>query len=290
MALLLIAISMYLPIAPRETSDYVEMSLTSENDPVILAKLAAFSRHDKVLVKGSFLKNPSPQKHIAVRAIELVEKYQEPYEREAYRYAAKIPEDLLKATRATFLVHAVAGDGAILVLEYKDQVVPLFVKKPALTHSLYRGDLVDLAYKLQAEPDAPSHLNLNDADPEPVKVLESVVAMHGKPADMDGELVLFPKSPEIKFNVFALLQHLDGSLTRQYTLVNFDSADAFQKIRLKLQAEWDKFGKDYTNGRNKLVSTKVRVHAKGVFNEVDPSQANPQILLKSADDIELYER
>ncbi|MGZ3706939.1 MAG: hypothetical protein ACXVA8_13000, partial [Bdellovibrionota bacterium] len=113
--------------------------------------------------------------------------------------------------------------------------------------------------------------------------------LHGKPAALDGELVLFPKSPEIIFNVFALLQHLDNGLTRQYTLVNFDDPALFKKIREKLQAEWDKFPA-YVNGRNKLVSTKVRVRAKGTFNEIDPGQANPQILLKSVDDVELYER
>lgn len=276
--------------SPDNFFDFVEMSLTAEDDADMQAKIGTFGRHDKVRVKGSFLKNPSPQKHIKVKSIELVEKYQEPYQRDAYRYAAKIPEDLGKAGRATFLVHALGGDGAILVLEYKDQVVPMFVKKPELTKGLYRGDVVEIAYKLQKDPDAPSHLNVDETDANPVVVKESVHALHGKPAVMDGELVLFPKSPEIIFNVFAVLQHLDNGLNRQFTLVNFDDPDAFKKIRAKLQAEWDKFPHDYVNGRNKLVSTKVRVRAKGTYNDIDPGQANPQILLKSADDIELYEK
>lgn len=274
--------------SPDNFFDFAELSLTSEDDPAILAKLATFGRHDKVLVKGSFLKNPSPQKHVRVTSIELVQKYTQPYPREDYRYAAKIPADLMSGSRATFLVHAVAGDGAILVLEYKDQVVPMFVKKPELAKDLYRGDVVDLAYKIQKDPGAPTHLNVDDSAPNPLRVLDSIRAVHGKAGSMDGELVLFPKSPEIKFNVFAVLQRLDGGLTRQFTLVNFDDADAFQKIRAKLQAEWDKFPGAYVNGRNKLVSTKIHVRARGTFNEIDPSQANPQILLKSADDIELY--
>lgn len=275
---------------PGNFFDFVELSLTAQDDSDLQTKIATFGRHDKVLVKGSFLKNPSPQKHIKVNSISLVEKYQAPYERDAYRYEAKIPDDLLKASRGTFLVHAIAGEGAVLVLEYKDQVVPVFVKKPLLTKALYRGDVIELAYVLQKNPDSPAHLNLDDGAANPLVVKESVRALHGKPAALDGELVLFPKSPEIMFNVFALLQHLDNGLTRQYTLVNFDDPVTFQKIRAKLQAEWDKFPAAYVNGRNKLVSTKVRVRAKGIFNEVDPGQANPQILLKGVDDVELYER
>ncbi|MGZ3741207.1 MAG: hypothetical protein ACXVB9_17640 [Bdellovibrionota bacterium] len=274
---------------PGNFFDFIEMSLTAEDAPEMQAKIATFGRHDKVLVKGNFLKNPSPQKHINVKSIELVEKYQDPYKRDSYRYEAKIPDDLLKGSRATFLVHAVAGDGAILVLEYKDQVVPVFVKKPELTKNLFRGDVIELAYLLQENPDSPAHLNLDEKAANPLVVKDSVVALHGKPAALDGELVLFPKSPEIIFNVFALLQHLDNGLTRQYTLVNFDDPALFKKIREKLQAEWDKFPA-YVNGRNKLVNTKVRVRAKGTFNEIDPGQANPQILLKSVDDVELYER
>jgi hypothetical protein len=275
---------------PQNFFDFIEMSLTNEDDPAILQKLGTFGRHDKVIVKGAFLKNPSPQKHIRVTSVELVTKFSDPYKTDPYRYAAKIPDDLLKGSRATFLVHAIGGDGAILVLEYRDQVVPMYVKKPELTKSLFRGDLVDLAYKIQKDPDAPTHLNVDDTAANPIVVKQAIREIHGKPAVLDGELVMFPKSPEIIFNVFAVLEHLDGGLTRQYTLVNFDDADAFKKIRAKLQAEWDKFPNAYVNGRNKLLSTKIRVRAKGTFNEVDPGQANPQILLKSADDIELYEK
>jgi hypothetical protein len=274
---------------PKNFFDFVEMSLTT-SDPAIESKLATFGRHDKVLVKGRFLKNPSPQKHIRIASIELVEKYRHPYPSEEYRYGAKLPDDLLHASRATFLVHAVAGDGRILVLEYKDQIVPMYVKNGALTKNLFRNDLVDLALKIQEDPEHPTHLNLDDTAANPVKVVEAIRDLHGKPAVLDGELILFPQSPEIRFNVFAVQQSLPAGLSRQFTLVNFDDPNEFQKIRAKLQAEWDKFPKHWVNGRNKLVSTKIRVRAKGTYNEIDPGQANPQILLKSAADVEIYER
>jgi len=58
--------------------------------------------------------------------------------------------------------------------------------------------------------------------------LDSIMALHGQPASVEGELVLFPKSPQVKFNVFAVLQPLPGNLRRQFTLANFESTDAFQ--------------------------------------------------------------
>ena len=100
---------------------------------------------------------------------------------------------------------------------------------------------------------------------------------------------MFPKSPEIQFNVFAVQQPLPSGLTRQYTLVNMVDPGVFSQIRAKLQKAWDSYPKSYVNGRNKLVSTKIQVKASGVINDVDPSQANPQILLKSADDIQIIE-
>jgi hypothetical protein len=122
-----------------------------------------------------------------------------------------------------------------------------------------------------------------------VKILESIRSLHGKAATLEGALILFPKSPEIMFNVFAVNQELQSGLKRQFTLVNMEDPAAFAKIREKLQAGWDKHKDDYVNGRNKLISRRVRVKATGIYNEIDASQANPQILLKSADSIEILD-
>jgi hypothetical protein len=272
---------------PGNFFDYVEMSLVSDN-PNMMKQFATFDRHDKVRVKGSFIAdNPSPQKHIMVGSIELITKYNQPYPVDPYQHQAKIPDDLIGKSSGTFLVHAVSGHGQVLVVEFKDVILPIFVKNGALTQSLYRGDLVQLAYKIQNYPDEPVHLNIDETAPQPVQVLQSIKALHGKPGTVEGALILFPKSPEIMFNVFAVQQLLPAGLNRQFTLVNFDNPDVFTQIRTKLQAAWDKAGSAYVNGRNKLVSLKIRVRATGTFNEVDPSQANPQILLNSADAVQI---
>lgn len=273
---------------PNNFFDYLIMSLVSE-DAAITDKLKQVSRHDRVIVKGTFLKNPSPQKHILVKSIEVEKSYDSGIPTTPYRHQAEIPKDLLQSKSARFLVHAIGEGGKILVLEYKDAVVPVYVKNPSLTQGLYRNDLIELKYTLQNEPLAPTHLRVDQTQSQPVQVLESIQKNHGSPVEMEGALVLFPQSPEIKFNVFAIHQPLPDGLSRQFTLVNFDDPNEFSKIRAKLQAAWEKFPGQSENGRNKLLSQKIRIKAKGTYNLVSENQANPQILLKSADDIQIVE-
>jgi len=273
---------------PDDFFDYVQMSLVPDNDAVAKA-LTAFSRNDQVKIKGVFLKNPSPQKHIDVTAITLVKKYDSGYPSDPYGHTAKIPDELLNIHYANFLVHAVASDGNILVVEYKDSILPIFVKNGELTKNLFRGDIVRLNFKVQSYPDQPAHLRLNESEPDALQVIQSLSSINGKPGTIEGSLILFPKSPEIMFNVFAVEEKLSDGLSRQYTIVNFENNDLFTQAREKLQAAWDRHPGDYVNGRNKLVSTKIHVKVSGIFNDVSPSQANPQILFKSLDDIQIIE-
>jgi hypothetical protein len=273
---------------PDDFFDYVQMSLVSDDD-AMLKQLAAYSRHDKVKVKGSFLENPSPQKHIDVSSIELLKKFTSGYPSDSYDHMTNIPEELMSKTRASFVVHAVAEEGQILVLEYKDAIVPVFVRNGALTKDLYRNDVIELSYRVQKYPDQPLHLRINENEDGAVKVLQSMKAIDGKPGSITGALVLFPKSPEISFDVFAVEEILEGGLKRQYTIVNFEDMDLFTKMREKLSAKWNEYPGQYINSRNKLVSTRIRVKASGMFNEVSASQANPQILFKTLDDVQIIE-
>ena len=166
-------------------------------------------------------------------------------------------------------------------------VLPVFVRRPELTRELARNDVVRLHYEIRSRPDRPVHLELADAA-QPVEVVDSITALHGRAADLEGALVLFPQSPQVRFNVFAVLEPLVGGAQRQFTLVNFDDAAKFTAIRAKLQAAWDGAGPDAAvSGRNKLISTKVRVRVKGIYNQIDPNQANAQIVLDGPEAIEI---
>lgn len=271
---------------PDNFFDYVDMSLTTQSAEV-LAQLKSLGRHDRISVKGSFLDNPSPQKHIDATEITIVEKWNSGIETQPYDYDAKIPDELLSQSSAEFLVHAIGGGGKILVLEFKDQIVPVYVRKPELAQGLYRNDVVRVHYRIAKDPDRPTHLRIDDTAAQPIQVLDSILALHGKPADVEGALILFPQAPGIRFNVFAVQQVLRAGLKRQFTVLNFDNPEVFRQVREKLQTAWDQFPSEFDNGRNKLVHRKVHVRVKGIFHEIDPNQANAQILVDSPDQIEV---
>ena len=83
--------------------------------------------------------------------------------------------------------------GSILVVEHGDVVLPVYVRRPELTRDLARNDVVRLAYEIRREPERPVHLQLQDVE-RPVEVVESVMALHGQPASVEGALILFPKA------------------------------------------------------------------------------------------------
>ncbi|WP_153067118.1 hypothetical protein [Steroidobacter cummioxidans] len=271
---------------PKNFFDFIEVSLISGNTAVSSA-LAGLHRHDRVRIKGQLLDNPSPQPHVELSELEVVKRYESTPAVPAYTYSAAIPMDLRGKDSALFLVHNVAAGGRILVVEYKDVVLPVPVRRPELTRNLARNDVVRLSYQIRSEPDKPVHLRLREDASQPVEVVDSAMALHLKPAAVEGQLVLFPKSPQVAFNVFAVLQELPGGLRRQYTLANFESEQRFEEIRKKLQLAWDERGNVAVSGRNKLISTNVRVRATGKFNAIDPNQANVQIVLDGADSVEV---
>ncbi len=271
---------------PENFFDYVEASLIATS-PEIGAKLAALRRHDRVRIEGVRADNRSQQMHIELRSLEVVTKYEASPAIPAYEHQASIPNDLLGKDNELFLVHAVNAGGSVLVVEREDVVLPVYVLRPELTRDLARNDVVRLYYEIRSRPDRPVHLELKDVE-RPVEVVDSITALHGRPAALEGALVLFPKSPQVIFNVFAVLQELPGNAQRQFTLVNFEDPAKFEAIRNKLQAAWDAAGPDAAvSGRNKLISTKVRVRVTGTFNQIDPNQANAQIVLDGPDALEI---
>jgi hypothetical protein len=271
---------------PGNFFDSAKFPLTT-TDPTVRDTLATFRRHDRVLVKGKFIENGAPVRHILVREITLVKKYEPALEEPAYNYQVKIPDDLKDKTELRALVHAVAQDGHMLVLEYKDAVLPIFMKDNAVAKGLYRNDKIKLKFKLQEKPGHPTHLIPDPESAQPLVVLERIADLHEKPASVEGNLVLFQQSPEIKFNVFALQQTDADGLIRDFTLLNFEDPELFAKIREKLQKIWDDGSPEgVVSGRNKLVNTRIRVRATGTFNEIDPNQANAQILLAGPDAVE----
>ncbi|MEK6556407.1 MAG: hypothetical protein AABZ31_14255 [Bdellovibrionota bacterium] len=259
--------------------------------PELRAEIFKLNRHDVIIAKGTLIEKQLPQKHFRSSSFTIEKKSTSSEELNDYPYQAKLPDDLLKGDQFTGLVHAIYGEGSVLVVEYKDAVVPVFVesKFTAYTKDLYRSDMVEMFYEIQESPGRPVHLNLKQpAAPQvPLRITESMIAQHGQKVKLTGTLAMFPKSPMVMFNVFAMRRDIGHGLHRYYTLVNFDDAKVFAAIRAKLQTIWDAQATTKVKDRNKWQNPEIEIVAEGTLNVQDPNQANPQILLESIDSVNL---
>lgn len=249
----------------------------------VRAELSQLKRHDRVRIRGSFVQHGSPQRHILVTRVKVLEPYRSPHPEPAAR-----PPDLAalhalpQEGSLIGKVHAVADGGAILVIEHAGHVIPFFVTDVKQSAGLYRNDKVRVRYVRAAHPAQPGHLRLQ-ARPDAIERLAPMPAGHGEPIMLEGRLALYPQSPQIRFDVWALhVQDADG-VERTYTLVNFEDPEAFQAIRAKLADAWKQRATHAIDGRNKQLNPKVRLRASGTLNVLMPNQANPQILLTGPD-------
>jgi len=269
---------------PQNFFRFTQFPMVPANEEVAKT-LRTLKRHDYLLLKGAYADHEAPQKHIEVAEIKVLEEYTEGLK---HREGVSFPEELFATNELIGKVHIVAGDGRILVIEYKDSVIPVYVKEPSYTRDLYRNDKIRLRYKVQKHPKSPRHLQLDIDANEPLEVLDRMVEQHGQDTTLTGNLVMFPKSPQIKFDIYALQVVDKDGVKRNYTLVNFESMETFHAIRKKLDKVWKKTKATAQESRNKWINPFVKVRATGVINVMTKGQANPQIMLDSLDSVEAY--
>lgn len=270
---------------PNNFFSHREFSLVP-GDEATKATLSQVNRHDLICIQGDFLENPSPQKHVWVKSAEVLESWPGLGDFPPYERSAGLPAELANQTQFVGKVHAIGEGGKILVVEYKDGVLPIFVEATDYTEGLFRGDIVRLSYTLQERPQQPTHLKLNLESEQPIEVIDAIASWHQQEKTLSGKLVKFPQSPQLNFDVYAIEVETQG-IKRTFTLVNFDDIDAFTKIREQLAALWDSHVATAVSGRNMLINPDVIVEASGSINVVSPEQANPQLLLDSAEAIRL---
>ena len=244
-------------------------------------------RHDYVVIKGSFIKNNAPLRHMKIDEFVKIDKWEGPGADIDYKYKASLEKEIVNKDFATFKIHAVDGDGSVLVVEYKDIIIPVFNSQPKMAAGLYRNDIIYLKYKVREAPFQPVHLEIDYDRKDPLLVLEKIVKGHGEKVEMVGSLVMFPKSPQIIFNVYALREKDTNGLTRNYTLVNFEDIDLFLALREKLEEAWKAKEDSAEYDRNKFINRKILIRARGTKNVIHPGQANPQILIKDMKDLEI---
>lgn len=268
---------------PDNFFDHREFSLVTKNQEVF-DQLAQVKRHDQVCIHGRFMRNPSPQKHILVKDFTVQESYDNGVNLEPYHRDVNLPDELTQNNSFIGKVHVVGGEGKILVMEYKELVIPVYVKAPEWTKDLYRGDILKLHYNIQDHPDQPTHLRLNLDEENPIEIIDSLANWHQQAKTLKGTLVKFPKSPQVNFDVFALEVETQG-VKRYFTLVNFANPTEFTNIRTKITEIWDQHLDTVIAGRNVLINPDVIMEAEGLINVESPVQANPQILLENTDKI-----
>ena len=275
-------------LSVREAGNFFnhrEFSLFAE-DETTQAGLSEVHRHDQVCIQGTFIANPSPQKHILVKSVRVLDAWLGRKELAPYEREVDLPADLLHRTSFVGKIHAIGESGKVLVVEYRDGVIPIFVEVPEYTQGLFRGDIVRIAYRLQAWPQKPAHLKLNLEMKQPLEVIDAIASWHGQPKTLSGPLVKFPQSPQLKFDVYAIEVETAG-VKRYFTLLNFEDMDTFKAIREKLANIWERHADTATSGRNMLINPQTIIEATGRANILSPAQANPQILLDTADDLRL---
>lgn len=277
---------------PKNFFDYVIISLqadyTSPSYPTVSAQLKTLRRHDFLQIKGDangFVF--SHQNHVMIKELTILQKFASSYDDGSeYKHTTDVAQWVQGKTSLIVKVHASLMDGKILMVEAGDANIPVVPRHSDLAKDLYRGDKIEIRFKVQQFPSAPIHLVLDDT-PDAVKMLDRIVDLHGKPQDRCGELVMFPQSPQVIFNVFALKSDIGDGLFRTFTLINFNDAELFKNMREKIQLFWDAHTESIIRGRNYFINPKIKICAKGIGNMQVPTQANPQILIDHLEDVTL---
>ena len=141
-------------------------------------------------------------------------------------------------------------------------------------------------FPIQAFPGKPTHLTLNLAVENSLQIVDQLVSRQGKQSRLQGNLVKFPQSPQLKFDVYGI-EVITQGIPRYFTLVNFEDTQEFEKIRLKLATIWDNHLNTVKSAGNFLINPQVTIEVLGKINIVSPQQANPQILLENASQIQI---
>lgn len=264
----------YLPLIPR--------------NPQAAAVIATIHRLDTVRVKGSFDEFLDPShRHIDVNSIELVKPFDPGYHNiPPFEHKVKLPDDLIGKNEIIVKVHSVLNDGQLMMVEYLDTNIPVIVTEPDRVKDLWHGDKIKIKFTISPYPKDPLHLQL-DKGADAVTMVRSVREVTSKDpkAVWCGRLALYVDSPIIDFDVYAMEVDIGDGYTWTYTLLDPNDNDVFAALRKKMNDFWHSHEDGIVRRRNYLVNPNIKVCASGAGNEIDPNQANPQIYIKSADDL-----
>lgn len=273
---------------PRDFFNFYDFSLIP-GGPEVTRVLDRLDRHQVVMIKGRIVPEIGPQPHILVTEITPGEKWESGVTAAHGRPAATdLRRSLAGKKMIHGMVHAVGEDGGLLVLEWRNGILPVLVPgDPGVRQkvgTLYRGDKVDLRFQVQQAPGQPVHV-LIDGSPkdgkEPVTVTDRLETLDGKTETVEGNLVLFPKSPSLTRSIWGVERKNADGLHWYFTIFNFEDLKDQEQIETALQSAWSREPRGITDARNKFVNTRVRVRVTGKINNPSKNQANPTLMTDS---------
>ena len=264
--------------------------------PEIWASFASLKRHDKVRLKGKVLGNRSPIKHLTISSIEVLKKYANPTENPYSFDASKLAD----VTRFNVFgqVHAVVSSedaGYAMVIERDNFMMPVAVmtQHEDLAKKLFKGDIVSVDIKVvPGKAGRPPHFMTDGDKPNALKIIDPLVNCHGVNRTVEGHLVKFNKSPAINTDVYAV-RIIDGNgIARNMTLFPGVSAEdpKFSEIFMAVKSKAEKAWNDSTEApsvvRNYNEKKSIKVTVRGMINVVSTEQANAQVYIMSADNVD----
>ncbi|MBN20208.1 MAG: hypothetical protein CL678_02885 [Bdellovibrionaceae bacterium] len=264
---------------PKNFFQHFEFPLITKS-PQTLELIKSLQRHDKVKVKGAFLKYPA-FKHIQVETISILKKHEESF---------SLPKKILEGSSLIGKVHAIVSypikkNFGAIVIEYGNYTLPAFTSAPEEIKNLYRNDKIKINYRVIQRKNAPPHLKILTQPGKPgIEILENIVDQHQKNLTLEGTLALFPKSPQIKFDIYALKVVDSDGISRNYTLVG-KTNELFFEIKDYLESIWNEKSEYANESRNHYNNPFIQLKVKGTTNIISPNQANPQIFIDNLKDI-----
>jgi len=269
----------------RDAADFSNFQIFTLIFPQADSTVQSLKRHDKLRIFGVLLKNPSQQRHIMVSKFEMLQPSAIVYN---YRPQTTLPAALVGKKRIVALVHAIDSDKGILVIDYRDVIVPVFVADVTTVSEvfaqLHRNDIVELPFVIRKHPRRPPHLELNGA----IKVVDAIVDRHGKTVTYEGYLTMFPDNAQTELNVFSLAKDEGiAGIERLYTMTNFRDPGKFFRIIRLLQEVWDESIATVSVARNRYSNRDLRLRITGKIAVTRKNQVNPMLILKSRRAIEI---
>jgi hypothetical protein len=257
-------------------------------DARVEAELAGLERHQQVTVRGELVRPAGSQPHLRVAAVTPGEKWSPGVTpTEVWRQPPPVERLLAGRERIAALVHATEEDGSVLVVEYRDAVLPAVVpddiRVREQVRELFRGDRILLRFRLRRSERRPAHLLVETGSPDrpAIEVTDSLHAQHRRERALEGRLVLFPKSPALRREIWGVEERGPNGLHRYFTLANFETAGEMDRIGAKARAAWES-RPGILDARNKYVHLEVRVRAAGTVSNPARNQANPTLITDAA--------